>query len=199
MLIIYKDKIVKGVKNLEIVIEVAKSVDASRILEIYTPYVLNTAITFEYKVPGIEEFKNRIKNTLVKYPYLVAKLNNKIVGYAYTSAFKNREAYNWSVETTVYVDTDYQHMGIGKSLYLELEKISKAQNILNLNACIAIPDKGSVAFHKHMGYQQVAYFHSCGYKLNSWYDMIWMEKMLGEHLIEPKDYIPFSNLDYCFD
>ena len=81
-------------------------------------------------------------------------------------------------------------------LYDELEKITKLQNILNMNACIAIPDEGSVIFHKKMGYLEVAYFHQCGYKFDKWYDMIWMEKIVGEHTLNPPKVIPFSLLDY---
>lgn len=182
-----------------IMIETAKSEDAQRILEIYAPYVANTAITFEYKEPTIKEFRQRIEKTLIKYPYLVAKIADRIVGFAYTSEFKNRAAYKWAVEVSIYVEFAYQNKGIGKALYHEIEKISKMQNILNINACIAIPDEGSVSFHKQRGYYQVAHFHQCGYKLNSWYDMVWMEKILGEHNIEPAEFISFSKLDYCFD
>lgn len=184
---------------MKIKIRLAQCEDVKRLLEIYAPYVLNTAITFEYKVPSIEEFKSRIINTLTRYPYLVAKVDDKIVGYAYTSSFKNRAAYDWAVETSIYVDRDYRGLGIGKTLYHELEKISKKQNILNMNACIAIPDEGSVAFHQRMGYCQIAHFHQCGYKLDKWYDMIWMEKMLGQHRFQPEPFIPFSKLDYSFD
>lgn len=184
---------------MKIKIRLAQCEDAKRLLEIYAPYVLNTAITFEYEVPSIEEFKSRIINTLTRYPYLVAKVDDKIVGYAYTSSFKNRVAYDWAVETSIYVDRDYRGLGIGKILYHELEKISKKQNILNMNACIAIPDEGSVAFHQRMGYCQIAHFHQCGYKLDKWYDMIWMEKMLGQHRLQPEPFIPFSKLDYSFD
>lgn len=184
---------------MSIIIEVVKSRDVKKILEIYKPYVLNTAITFEYEVPSIKEFSQRIAVTLENYPYLVAKMDNVIVGYAYTSAFKNRAAYNWAVETSVYVDVNHRNKGIGKVLYQALENISTRQNILNMNACIAVPDQGSVAFHRHMGYVQVAYFHQCGYKLNKWYDMIWMEKMLGQHKVAPEAFIPFSKLDYYLE
>ena len=68
-----------------------------------------------------------------------------------------------------------------------------------MNACIAIPDEGSVAFHQRLGYCQIAHFHQCGYKLDKWYDMIWMEKMLGEHKARPLKFIPFSKLEYYFD
>ena len=184
---------------MEVKIDVAKCEDAKRLLEIYAPYVLNTAITFEYDVPSIAEFKQRINNTLNKYPYLVAKVNDKIVGYAYTSELKKRVAYDWAVETSIYIDNNYRNLGIGRILYHELEKISKRQNILNMNACIAIPDEGSVAFHQRLGYCQIAHFHQCGYKFDKWYDMIWMEKMLGEHKAKPLKFIPFSKLEYYFD
>ena len=92
---------------MEIKIEPAKKEDARRLLDIYTPYILNTAITFEYTIPTVEEFEQRIENTLIKYPYLVAKKDDLIVGYAYTSAFKNRAAYDWDVETSVYIDMNY--------------------------------------------------------------------------------------------
>ena len=73
---------------MEIKIEPAKKEDARRLLEIYTPYILNTAITFEYTIPSVEEFAQRIENTLINYPYLVAKKDDLIIGYAYTSALK---------------------------------------------------------------------------------------------------------------
>lgn len=180
-----------------LVLEVAKVKDASRLLEIYTPYVLGTIITFEYDVPSVKEFESRISTILKKYPYLVAKINDEIVGYAYTSAFKNRAAYQWAVETSIYVDLKYRGNGIGTALYKKLEALSKQQNILNMNACIAIPDEGSVSFHQQMGYYQVAHFHQCGYKFGKWCDMLWMEKILSEHKDIPKPFIPFAKLDYC--
>lgn len=175
-------------------IRIACKEDAKRLLEIYAPYILNTAITFEYIVPSLEEFEKRIIKTIKNYPYLVAEKDGCVVGYAYTSAFKNRAAYDWAVETSIYIDMNCQGNGIGKALYDALEKISKLQNILNMNACIAIPDQGSVAFHKKIGYTQVAHFHKCGYKFNQWYDMIWMEKMLGRHPLKPDEFIPFEKL-----
>ena len=173
---------------------VATADDAARLLEIHRPYVLTTAITFEYEVPTLEEFRARIVSTLEKYPYLVAKLDDKIVGYAYTSAFKSRAAYQWAVETSIYIDLDYKGGGIGSMLYHKLEEITKQQNIINLNACITAGNPESIVFHEHFGYQKVAYFTKCGYKFNQWHDMIWMEKMLGEHPGKPAPVIPFGKL-----
>ncbi|NLY43307.1 MAG: N-acetyltransferase [Clostridiaceae bacterium] len=168
--------------------------DASELLSIYEPYVRNTAITFEYDVPTLDEFKSRIINISSKYPYIKAVDNGEILGYAYANTFKDRKAYDWSVETTIYVKQGKHRMGIGKSLYNALEKSLKNMGILNMNACIAVPVKEddhltdvSYRFHKKMGFILVGRFHNIGYKFNTWYDMIWMEKMLGEHNDFPPD------------
>jgi len=187
--------------NTRLTIRLATEADAREILEIYAPYVKNTAISFEYDVPSLEEFAERINNTLKKYPYIVALDSNRIIGYAYVSAFKGRVAYDWAVETTVYMSQDCQGKGLGKKLYLALEEILKRQNILNLNACIAYAStenaylsNASTYFHERLGYKKVAHFTKCGYKFGNWYDMIWMEKIIGEHSANPKPVIPITEL-----
>lgn len=169
-------------------IDIADTKDAKELLAIYAPYVENTAITFEYEVPSVEEFESRIRNVQKRFPYLIAKAGEEIVGYAYVSPFKARPAYDWAVETSIYVKMEKRSMGIGKKLYRTLEEILKAQNILNLNACIAYPQEedeylttDSVDFHSHLGYQMAGEFHQCGYKFNRWYNMVWMEKHIGIH------------------
>ncbi len=181
-------------ENAAIQVRMATVEDAKELLEIYTYYVETTAITFEYEVPTEEEFRARIQNTLQKYPYIVACKDGQIVGYAYASAFKQRAAYGWAVETSIYVQKDEHSMGIGKKLYQVLEKILKQQNVLNANACIAYPNPESIAFHEYFGYKTVAHFTRCGYKQRQWWDMIWMEKLLGEHLLEPEVVIPVGKL-----
>jgi len=187
--------------NANISIRAATEADAEEILKIYAPYVTDTAITFEYDIPSVAEFSRRIRNTLQMYPYIVALEEKRIVGYAYASAFKERAAYNWAVETTVYLERDYRGKGLGKKLYLALEDILKRQNIINLNACIAYTsgedihlDNTSTVFHEHLGYSKVAHFTKCGYKFGTWYDMIWMEKMLGEHPDTPDPVIPITGI-----
>ena len=120
----------------EIKIRPATEADAAEILNIYAPYITDTAITFEYDVPTLEEFTGRIRHTLEKYPYLVAVRDSEIIGYAYAGAFYGRAAYDWSVETTIYVKKGCRHSGVGKLLYQALETALKAQNIINLYACI---------------------------------------------------------------
>lgn len=173
--------------------------DAEALRAIYAPYVEKTAITFEYEVPTVEEFSRRITRVQEKYPYLVLEEDGEIVGYAYAGQFKDRPAYDWAVETTIYVREDQKGRGAGRALYLALEKALALQNILNLNACIAYPveedqylTRDSVRFHEHMGYRLVGRFSQCGCKDGRWYDMVWMEKHLGQHKPDPDPVIPFD-------
>lgn len=173
-------------------IRIAGAEDAKALLEIYAPYVRETAVTFEYDVPSEAEFRGRILHTLEKYPYLVAEQDGEPVGYAYAGAFHTRAAYERGVETTVYIRKDRRRGGLGRELYEALEKILVCQNILNLNACIGYPEtedeyltKDSARFHERQGFRPVGRFHKCGYKFGRWYDMIWMEKHIGEHRANP--------------
>lgn len=185
----------------DITVRTARISDAEELLKIYAPYVETTAITFEYDVPSPSAFAKRIENTLKNYPYIVAVKSGEIIGYAYASPFKQRAAYDWCVETSVYVKQGFKGIGCGRILYSELERILKKQNILNLNACIAYTEtedehlsNTSTKFHTHMGFSLVGKFSKCGYKFGKWYDMIWMEKHIGEHSHNPLPFIPFSKI-----
>lgn len=176
------------------IIEPVKIEDAKELLEIYEPYVKNTAISFEYEVPSLSEFEDRIRNISSILPYIKAVDNGRILGYAYANKFKERKAYDWSVETTIYVRSDLKRSGIGKMLYDALEKSLIDIGILNMNACIAFTNNeddhltnDSFRFHEKIGFKLVGTFHACGYKFNTWYDMIWMEKMIEKHKTNQED------------
>ncbi len=178
-------------------IRTARIDDTCDILKIYAHYIKNTAITFEYEVPTEKEFAGRIEHTLKRYPYLVAVEGERVIGYAYAGPLKERAAYGWSVETTVYVDKDVRQSGVGRMLYEALENELKCMGILNMYACIAEPigedeylTKDSPKFHQRMGFEVIATFHQCGYKFGRWYNIIWMEKFIGEHkdVAEPVKY-----------
>ncbi len=177
---------------METLIRIAAPDDAQALLDIYAPYVKDTAITFEYDVPSVGEFRQRICRTLEKYPYLIAEQNGVPVGYTYAGVFNERAAADWSVETSLYVRDDCKRQGIGKKLYLALEQALSLQRVINLNACIACPEtedeyltRNSIRFHEHLGYRFVGEFYQCGYKFSRWYNMVWMEKHLGEHPEHP--------------
>ena len=172
----------------KISIRPATLADAESIQRIYAPYVKDTAISFEYDVPSVEEMARRMAEIQEKYPWIVAEENGKVVGYAYAHIFHGRAAYQWSVETSIYVDMQEKRKGIGNILHEALEEALKAQGILNMNAAIAYVEPedeylthDSVRFHERMGYTKVAHFHQCGRKFGRWYDVVWMEKIIGEH------------------
>ncbi len=162
--------------------------DAEKTLKIYDYYVKNTAITFEYDTPTLFEFQNRMKEITERYPFLVILQDGEIKGYAYARRFVGRKAYDWSCELTIYLEHNAQKCGLGRTLYESLQSKLKAMGILNLYACIGYPTQddeylttNSADFHKHLGFETVGTFHNCGYKFGRWYDMIWMEKIIGEH------------------
>lgn len=181
--------------NATLRVRVAAPSDAAELLSIYAPYVEKTAVTFELAVPTVEEFERRIAKTLERYPYLVVETAGRwpdeppeIVGYAYAGPFKTRAAYDWAVETSVYVREDMRRCGIGGMLYRALEAALRAQGVLNMNACIAYPAEEdeyvthtSTRFHESFGFRMVGVFRQCGHKFGRWYDVSWMEKHLADH------------------
>ena len=181
-------------------IKLATTDDAEAIVAIYEPYVRNTAITFEYEVPDPEEFRSRIRETLKTHPYLVATEGGSIAGYAYAGPLRKRAAYQHSAEMSIYIDQRYRQHGIGRSLYLELEKQLVRQNVFSLYAGVTVSDRpddayvtdGSICFHERMGYTRIGEYHLCGYKFGQWYSVAWLEKSLGTRPEKPDPFIPFS-------
>ena len=185
-----------------ITLRTATPEDAAALLDIYGYYVESTAVSFEYEVPGEAEFRGRIERTLLEYPYIVAERAGEIVGYAYAGPFSGRMAYAPSASATIYVAHTLRRHGVGRQLYRALEGILRAQNILNMNACIGYPEReddpylthDSARFHARMGFKKVGEFHRCGYKFGRWYNIIWMEKLIGPHGAHPAPVIAFPGL-----
>lgn len=185
----------------DIVIRAAAPSDAPRLLEIYAPYVRETAITFEYTVPSLDEFRGRIEKTLRRWPYLAAVADGRVIGYAYAAAFKERAAYAWSAELSIYTARDAHGRGAGRALYEALERCLSEQGVHNVNACIATPQTDdeylthdSIHFHAHMGYRVVGEFSRCACKFGRWYNMTWMEKHLLPHEPNPAPVKPFDEV-----
>lgn len=156
----------------------AKKSDAKRLLEIYKPYVEKTAITFEYEVPTIAEFEKRIEKIGSRYPYIVAIENDKIIGYAYAGAYRERAAYDWVVELSIYLDENERQHGAGSALYQKLLTSLSVLNYQRAYACITYPNPASVAFHKKFGFEQIGLFPKAGYKFEQWYGIVWLERSL---------------------
>ena len=186
----------------EIKIRVATTDDAEKILEIYSPFVEKTAVSFEYEVPSLEKFRQRMKHILKRFPYLVAELDGEVVGYAYTNFFAERAAYQYCVEASIYLKNDVHRQGIGRKLYEQLEKFSRVQNFVCMYAKIANVDDGddefltnaSLKFHESLGFKIVGKMCKCGFKFNRWYDMLILEKVLAERVEKPKPILKFSSL-----
>ncbi len=164
----------------------AAAADAPRLLKIYSWYVENTAITFEYVTPSPAEFAARITGTLKRFPYLVLEEDGVIQGYAYAGPFQSRAAYSHCCELSIYLDRSAKGHGYGRKLYEVLENELRDLGFLNLYACIGDPvtedeylTRNSEQFHQHMGFTKIGTFHRCGRKFNRWYNMIYMEKIIG--------------------
>jgi phosphinothricin acetyltransferase len=152
--------------------------DAAELLEIYKPYVEKTAITFEYEVPTVTEFAGRIERTSKIFPYLVAVENEKIIGYAYASRYRERAAYDWVVELSIYLDENERAHGVGSQLYQKLLTALSALNYQRAYACITYPNPDSIKFHEKFGFEHIGVMQKSGYKFGQWYGIAWMDLAL---------------------
>jgi Sortase and related acyltransferases len=178
----------------------ATHTDIARILEIYSPYVEQTTVSFEYTPPTLAEFTERFNSITAHYPWLVCETNSgeesrKIVGYAYGSRAFTRTAYNWSADISVYIDESHHRLGIGHELYTRTESILALMGYVNLYAVITGTNAGSLAYHEAVGYEKFAVFEKSGFKFGEWIDTVWYRKILNPHSPSPTFPTDFSSLD----
>lgn len=185
-----------------VTIRLATCQDAEACLAIYRPYITETAITSECSVPTVDEFAARIQKTLARYPWLVAERDGRIVGYAYASHFRTREAYDWSVELSIYVDLYERRGGVGGRLYARLEEILERMGIVNLYAWVAFPvveDKyctyDSYNFHAHLGYELNCVLKNSAYKFGRWFGLALMHKVVAHHAEFPERPVYLPDLE----
>jgi L-amino acid N-acyltransferase YncA len=179
-------------------IRLAQPGDAVGILSIYGPYIEKTSLTFETEIPGVEEFETRITTYLQNWPWLVCEKDGEITGYAYASRYRERTAYQWSVECSVYIHDDHHRTGIAKALYSALFDILRKQGYRNVYAVINLPNDQSVAFHEHCGFRYFATYEQVGYKLGKWKNVGWWRLVLNEFGDEPEAPIKFPDLNKEF-
>ncbi|PCJ53264.1 MAG: N-acetyltransferase [Planctomycetota bacterium] len=155
--------------------------DAPGLLLIYAPIVEASHITFEYVVPSEAEMRMRIEKGSKKYPWLAAVDDDgTLIGYAYACSWRERQAYQWAVEVSVYTHPDHQRRGVAQRLYAKLFQQLKTQGFVVAYGAITLPNSASVAFHKAMGFRQVGNFETCGFKLGAWHDVEFWGLPLGE-------------------
>jgi L-amino acid N-acyltransferase YncA len=176
-------------------IRLATADDAEAILGIYTPYITGTVITFEYDVPSLEEFRGRILDTLKEHPYLVCVIDGRVIGYAYAHRLRERAAYQWDSELSVYVDSATQHRGIGKALYTCLIDLLKLQNLVTVYGVVTVPNPASEKLHTTLGFERTGYFKNTGYKFGKWIDVAWYEKAIRDLPANPEPFVPFTSVD----
>ncbi len=161
-------------------IRLADESDAEQILRIYRPYVIETWITFELEPPSVEEVKQRVRDTRGRAAWLVSERDGEINGYAYAGRFNPRAAYQWTVETTVYVDRGQHGRGVGLALYTSLLDCLRVQGFCTAIGIIALPNPASIGLHESLGFRPAGSFPSVGYKLGGWRDVGWWRLRLRE-------------------
>lgn len=166
-------------------IRVATPKDGEALLNIYKGYIENTAITFETEVPSVEVFGQRIENTLNRFPWLVCEVDGVVAGYAYASKHRERAAYQWSADFSIYVDEKYHRRYIAKALYQALEELLRMQGYYTIFAGVTTPNPKSEAFHTAYGFDTIGVFENVGYKLGQWRGVKWFSYTLADYVEEP--------------
>ena len=166
-------------------IRLAAPDDTEQILAIYSPYVRDTSISFELIVPTVAEMRSKITEVSQRYPWLVSEASEGITGYAYASRHRERAAYQWSVDVSVYIQSEHHGMGLGTRLYDALFKILVDQGYHNAYAGITLPNPASVALHEKMGFTSIGIYRGVGYKLNAWHDVGWWHLKLADTNVPP--------------
>jgi phosphinothricin acetyltransferase len=154
--------------------------DAPALLQIYRPFIENTAVSFEMQVPSINEFASRIDNSLKGWAWLVAEVDGQIAGYAYGGSHRERAAYRWSVETSVYLHHAFHRHGIASALYAELLDMLTEKGYCNAYAGATLPNDASIGFHRSLGFEWIGVFKRVGWKFGQWHDVAWMHRVLRD-------------------
>jgi phosphinothricin acetyltransferase len=158
----------------------AVEADAAALLAIYRPFVESTAVSFETVVPTVEEFAARIAKALTGWQWLVAEQDGQCIGYAYGSSHRQRHAYRWSVEVSAYVHPNHHRRGVGRALYLRLLEELAQKGFCNAYAGTTLPNEGSVALHRAVGFEFIGVFKAVGRKFGTWHDVAWFQRILRD-------------------
>lgn len=175
-------------------IRVATPADADQVSIIYAPIVRDTVISFELQSPAPDEMRQRITRTLTTFPWLVFEDRGRLAAYAYASRHRERSAYQWSVDVSVYVEPGARRRGLGRRLYQALLGILRAQGFYTALAGIALPNRASVGLHEALGFEPIGVYRNVGYKLGGWRDVGWWALALRAYDPSPRPPRPFAGL-----
>jgi phosphinothricin acetyltransferase len=165
----------------------ATSADAETCAAIYAPYVTDTAITFETVPPGADEMAERIAAAVRTHAWVVFEHEERVVGYAYGGPFKDRAAYRWSCEVSVYLEVGRRRTGAGRALYSTLLARLAERGLRIAVAGTTLPNDASVGFHRAMGFEPVGTYRRIGWKHDAWHDVAWMQRPLATGQDSPSE------------
>jgi L-amino acid N-acyltransferase YncA len=146
--------------------------DAQACAEVYAPYVNGSVISFEYEPPSAQEMRARMR---AAYAWLVAEHDGRAVGFAYGTKHRERAAYRWAADVTVYIDAAFHRAGVGRALYAELFTRLRAAGLWTLCAGVTQPNDASNGLHLTMGFQVVGTYRRIGWKAGAWHDVRWFQ------------------------
>ncbi len=175
-------------------IRIAQAADAAAMRDIYAPSVTDGVATFETAVPAIDTMQERLRMRLSHYPWLVWEDAGEILAYAYAGRFRERSAYDWIAETSIYVRADAQRRGIARGLYCRLLEVMRLQGVNQAVGVITLPGEASVALHERIGFGPAGVWRQCGYKLGQWWDVGVWQMQLQPAATPPPPFIPFPQL-----
>lgn len=180
-------------------IRLARPMDAVAIHTIYAPIVAETPISFELEPPTVEDLRQRIVKTLERYPWLVCVDGDALLGYVYATAHRERAAYQWSVDVSVYMHPEQRRRGLGKTLYSSLFAILRRQGFVNAYAGITLPNPGSVAIHESLGFRLIGVYEGVGYKFDAWRPVGWWHLQLQAQPAAPQPPLALSQVGDLLD
>ena len=161
-------------------VRAATAADAASLLAIYAPFVEHTTVSFETTAPSCEEFAERIRRSAAHWAWLLAERGGSVAGYACGTRHREREAYRWSVETSVYVDPRFRRQGVATILYGALFAALAERGYCNAFAGVALPNDASIALHRRLGFEPIGVFRRIGHKFGAWHDVAWFQRRLRD-------------------
>ncbi len=167
--------------------------DAEQVRAVYAPYC-DTPISFEAGPPTVEDIAGRLVKVTHQYPWLLCEEGGEVLGYAYATQHRERAAYRWSVDTSVYVRQGRQRRGIGRALYSSLLAMLPLQGYVNAYAGVTLPNPASVGLHQAMGFEPVGVYRQVGFKYGAWHDVAWFQRLLQARPEEPSPPKPLGGV-----